>query len=772
MSVLRPATAGFPERLATAGLVVATTAGATFAVLVGGFGLLEFRLVFDTAAAVALVGWLTLAALHRSPLPSSRLTPAILACLTAFAVSTITSRAPRLSLEMFGYAVLLAEIYLLLVALMRRTRLRAHFARLALALCGIVCLLYLLQVFSAWREWWGLIGRLAVPPLRPAYLGLTLGSPNPLAALVLLLLVFGLFAADLRGRVSRVAAATVVLLVAAVVLLTASRGAWLGAAVGGAITGLAAITLIPGARGLAASLARSRTGLAGAAVLLLFLAAAAALVARSGRLVLDDPGRDAFAAASLRMFQSSPLTGVGPGTWQVLREGYTLPGQYDAYVPHAHSIYWQTLAEFGLLGVVAGALVAISLALMILRALRSGDPSRRRVALAALFGVVLLAAHQVVDMFMNVPAILLAIALPLAWLDAVAPNDADARRWVGRPRLVVPGWVRQRALPLAMAVITCAMVVGLLRMEGVTGVAVRAVAAADSGDWADAAKLAGQAAAADPDLTGYQFTLGIAAANAGDLPVAETALARSAAADDSTFAWLDLDAVRWRLGDVNGTRLALSGAERLGLGRPKVALAAGWLRQQLGDRQEALDDYVATLAGAPTLAGDPFWSPAAAAGEIWPSVWAAAQAALGGRALLVLDLTAGRPDLATPVAAGLAQGDPALYSLVIAAWDGDADAWAALEALAAAHPLDADVVGWCELVAGQRHDQAAIGRYGRWAELNDSPASLPAFARVTTGLAPTASPSVFDDYALLYRRPVPPDQIVGILPQLAWQAEP
>jgi hypothetical protein len=223
---------------------------------------------------------------------------------------------------------------------------------------------------------------------------------------------------------------------------------------------------------------------------------------------------------------------------------------------------------------------------------------------------------------------------------------------------------------------------------------------------------------------------------------------------------------------VNGAHLALSGAERLGLQRPKVALAAGWLRQQLGDRQGALTDYVAALAGAPTLARDPFWSSAAATGEIWPAVWASAQAALAGRALLVLDLTAGRPDLATPVAAGLAQGNPALYSLVIAAWDGDAGAWAALEALATAHPLDADVVGWCELVAGQRHDQAAVGRYGRWADLDNSSASLPAFARVATALARTAPPSVFDDYALLYRRPVPADQIVSILPQLAWQDQP
>ncbi len=773
MSVLKPVAVGFPERLATAGLVVATTLSAMFAVLIaGGFGLVEFRLVYDATAAAALVAWLAFAALHRSWLPSSRLMPAIVACLAAFAVSTITSRAPRLSLEMFGYAVLLAELYLFLVVLMRRPRLRAHFAGLALALCVIVCALYLLQVFQAWREWWGLIGRFAVPPLRPAYLGLTLGSPNPLATLILLLLGFVLATIDVRKRAPRLAAMILVLLVAAVVLLTASRGAWLGAAVGFIVTGAAAITLIPGARGRAAHLVRSRIGLTLLGALFLFLAGAGVLVARSGRLSLDDAGRDAFTAASLRMFLSSPLTGMGPGTWQVLRESHTVPGQWDAYVPHAHSIYWQALAEFGLIGVVAGVVVAISLGLLILRALRSDNSSRRRVALAALFGVILLAAHQVLDMFMNVPPVLLAIALPLACLDAMAPDDGTARRWVARPRLAVPIIVRQRELPLVMVVITCAIVAGLFRMESVAGVEVRAVSAADTGNWADAAGLARQAANADPDLAGYQFTLGVAAANAGDLPLAETALTRSATADDSKYAWLDLAAVRWHLGDVNGARFALSRAERLGLQHPNVALPAGWLRQQLGDRQAALSDYLDALAGAPTLSSDPFWSSSAAVREIWPLVWAAAQTALEGRTLLVLDLVAGRLDLAKPVAATLAQGDSALYSLVVPAWEGDAGSWTALEALAAAHPLDADAVGWCELVAGKRRDQAAISRYGRWAEINDSPATLPPFARVTTATAQTVPPSVFDDYALLYRRPVPADQIVSILPRIARQDHP
>jgi O-antigen ligase len=766
---------GFPERLATAGLVVATTLGAAFSVLIaGGFGLVEFRLVYDATAAAALVAWLVFAAYHGSWLPSSRMMPAIVVCLIAFAVSTITSRVPRLSLEMFGYALLLAELYLLLVVLMRRPRLRAHFARLALGLCVIVCALYLLQVFLAWREWWGLIGRLAAPPLRPAYLGLTLGSPNPLAALVLLLLGFALASVDVRGRARHAGAAFFGLLAAAAVLVTASRGAWLGAAAAVVVTVVAAITTNRGAGRRVADLVRSRVGATGGVVVAFLLVGAAALAAQSGRLNLDDASRGVFADASLRMFQASPLTGMGPGTWPVLRASNTMAGQVDVYVPHAHSIYWQALAEFGLIGVVAGVVVAICIGLLIFRALRSDDTPRRRVALAALFGVVLLAAHQVVDMFMNVPSVLFAIALPIAWLDAVAPaDDGTARRWIPRLRLAVPAMVRQRVLPLAMVVITCVVVAGLFRIESVTDVEVRAISAADTGNWADAAGLARQAADADPDLAGYQFTLGVTSANSGDLPRAETALARSATVDDYTFAWLDLAAVRWRLGDVDGARSALSKAERLGLQRPTVALPAGWLRQQLGDRQGAISDYETALLSAPTLAVDPFWTSTSELRSEWPDVWATVQATASATALLELDLVAGRSDLARQVAATLEPGDRALYELVVPAWEGDAGSWAKLQALAVAHPLDSDTVGWCRLVAGHRGDQAAISMYARWVQITELPINaVPQFAHVTNGTVQTMPPTVFSDYELLYRRPVPADQIVGILPQIAWQDHP
>jgi O-antigen ligase/tetratricopeptide (TPR) repeat protein len=753
-----------------AGVVVATTLAAGFAVLVGGFGEAGIRVAFDVGAALALVTWLSYGAFHERWRPASRLMPAIAACLAAFAIATMTSRSPRLSVEMLAYAVLLVELYLLLVALMRRPRLRTHFGRLALVLCLAVGVLYLVQVIGAWRDWWALLGRLAVPPLRPAYVGLTLGSPNPLAALVLLLAAFALFTIGISSRRGLVASAILVPVTGVVVLLTGSRGAWLGAAMAMIATAAAALAFIPGARHWTARLVVSRRGKVLLLTSFLGLAAAVVLAARGGRLNLDDESRGVFAAASQQMFAASPLTGLGPGTWPALRAGNTAAGHIDVYVPHAHSVYWQALAEFGLIGVVAGLIGVVSIGLLVVRALRSHDAPRQRVALAAVFTVVLLAVHQTIDMFMNVPAVLLAMALPIAWLDAVEPDGETAgRRTIPPPRAFRAAF--NRLAPLAMAAITCLVVTGLVRVEAATDIETKAVAAADSGDWAEAARLAQQAADADPDLAGYQFTLGVTAANANNLPLAEASLTRSATFDDYTVAWLDLAAGRWRMGLPDGARTALSRAERLGVQRPAVALPAGWLRQQLGDTQAAITDYVAALGGAPTLSADPFWS-STGARQVWPAVWDAAQSSFDAGTLLKVDLAAGRPDLAKPVAATLAQADPSLYSLVVPAWQGDAAAWTALQALASARPNDADVVSWAALVAGHRGDQAGIDRYRRWAVINDSPAALPPFAHITDALTQTEVPSVFDDYGLLYRRPVPADQIIDILPQLTWQDQP
>jgi len=758
-------------RFATALLIVVITAGAMFTILLAGgsglLGLLEVREIYDAMAALALIPWLLIAVLRPAWRPASRLAPAIVACLVAFALSTITSQQPRLSIEMLGYSILLAELYLLLVALMRRRALRLHLERLALVLCVVVCAAYLAQALQAWLGWWEAVGRFAIPPLRPGlYLGLSVGA-IPLGTLVMVLGAFGLATSQLRGRTNRAVIVAVLALISATVLVTASRGAWLGAAVGLTAVFVAALVVSPATQ--RSMLERLRTRWVAVVILagIPVLGAAGLIAALSGRLTLEDGGyRAGYTAASLRIIEAFPLTGAGPGTWQVLRAANTPPAAPDLYIPHAHNLYLQTLAEFGVVGALAGIVVVVALGLLIWRALRSGDGPRRRVAYASLFTVVLLAVQQAADVLVNVPALLLALSLPIAWLDAAAlppvgpREDETARaRW---PMGLVP---------LAMAVVTIGVFVGLARIESIAVTASQGVSAADDGNWAEAARLHGEAADADPDVGAYQFQLGVSAANAGDLAAAERALAKSAAADDYAYAWLNLAAVRWRLEDPVGARDALERAERLGLQRTPVAIAAGWLRQQLGDEQRAIEDYATAVAADPTLADDPFWASASGPPGGMAAILRIVEQRAAPGSTLHLDLVLGRYDRARVDATTLSASDPEFYSLIVPAWRGDPEAWDALQAGATSRPRDATWVPWARLVASHLGDDEAVARYGRWLYVVGS--GPPAVARIALGSAePTITMGILDSYGSLYRRPVLAAQVVRLLPQVVLRDHP
>ncbi len=755
------------RRLSNALLIAATTVGATFTVLVaGGSGYLDqsvVRQIYLAMAGIAILGWLAVASIRPAWRPLSRLAPALIVCFVVVAISTATSRFPRLSAEMLGYAVLLVALYLFLVALLRRPTFRLHLERLALVMGALVAVLYLGEVFQAWMVWWDVVGRLAVPPLRPAYLGLSL-SPNPIATVVLTFGAFGLAASRLRGRVGWIARMVVVIVVLAATFITASRGAYLGAALGLVAVVVVALAARPETRERARETLRTKAAIAAVVAGTALAVAAGVLAAVSGRLTFDDGGsRAGFARASTQMLESSPLTGVGPGTWGVLRASNTVSPDLDQYIPHAHSVYWQTLAEFGIGGIVGAVTVVATLGLLILRALRSEDATRRRVGCATLFGVVLLAGQQFADMLMNVPAVLLAGALPIAWLDAAALPPPDGPP----PPAANPPGFPFRIVPVGMAIVIVVILTGLARIESVAGVADQGVQAANDGDWQAAMDLATEAVEADPGVNIYQFQLGVAAANAGDLELAERSLLASATADDYRYAWLDLAAVRWELGDETGSRQALERAERLGLQRTALAVAAGWLRQQLGDNDAAIEDYAIAVLQLPTLVDDPFWSsPSGPVGGL-DRVLEVVRDRASPITMLQIHLILGRLDLAQAEVERLTPSDPELYANLIRAWDGDPQAWAALQAVARSRPRDTTPASWCRLVATYLGDAALARRYAISIAVTNSPDHLlPIVGRLVFDSAVPLPNFNLDAYGTLYRRQLPASQVVRLLPQL------
>ena len=210
---------------------------------------------------------------------------------------------------------------------------------------------------------------------------------------------------------------------------------------------------------------------------------------------------------------------------------HTAEGELDYYIPHAHSLVFQTAADLGLVGLAGGVVILIfgrPAGVVIAARRRSRRP---RWAVAAVLAAVYFGVHQLFDLLVNMPAALFAFAFPIAWLDAnagpagdgevAAPSDgggasASRRRW-----LVLGAG----ALAVAVAVgWSLASERSALALDG-------AKTAFDAGDTSSAARLAADAVALDPSIPPDQLLLALAAIRDGQASLARPALEAVVRAD-------------------------------------------------------------------------------------------------------------------------------------------------------------------------------------------------------------------------------------------------
>ncbi len=412
-----------------------------------------------------------------------------------------------------------------------------------------------------------------------------------------------------------------------------------------------------------------------------------AIVARAT--ALNDAGlRSDLLSASIRMFQAAPLSGRGPGSWAPGRIAFTDAAELDYYIPHAHNVPAEVLAELGIVGVIAGLVVVALVLRLVYRGLRSPDRLVRLSAIAALFASVFIMGQQLVDAWIHQPAIIFAYALPIAILDAMV-TPPPAASGIRLP-------TRASMLTIVMIIGVCVGTGAALAPEPAARRYEQATTAADGGNWALAYERSTEAASADPLVTPYQLLRGVSAATVGEYEQARDAFA-IAATDDLPASWLDLAAVQLKLGDP-GARASLDRAVRLGRQQPMIAVPAADLYRQLGDDAKARELLAETFTALPSLAADPLWGD--------PS-WKVAASAAVDEALSRLDpwsamllaLEAGRPDAAREHALALDPSSRLYAATVIDAWTGDASAFADLHARALADPTDAQAVGLCLRVA-------------------------------------------------------------------------
>lgn len=694
--------------------------------------------------------------------PQSALMPALVAAIGSLAISTILSRQPRISVEYLGYAVVLAGLYLLLVQLLRDRFLGRRIASLSVLLGLIPALAFLIAVAQRWTEWWALVGRVTFPPLRPAFESFVYGNPSSVMAVVVLFLPSSLAVIAGSGKV-RVAGAAILLgLAAAVTVTSGSRAGWLALAFAGLVIVLVAAAhrsareaVLGRIRGFLAS--RSGEALAFATVTL-GIAGGAVLGPGIFRRALEggENVRGAFVTASLRMFAEAPIVGTGPGTWVTQRIRYTQAPETDYYIPHAHNVYAQTLSELGVVGAVVGLVLVAAILRLVIRAIRNDDPWRRRWGWAALAVSVYFAAHSTLDFFMNMPAILFPLALPIAMLDASAPANVQARGSTARHSTV--------GLVLGGAALAAALVL-LFRLERPALQNQQAVEAGNDGRWSAAVELAKEAVATDPDIPALRMTLGIVLSRTGAHGDAAVEFEKVAGSDDLPEAWLNLAAELADLGQPDAAIDAVRRALRLGYQRPAIAMPAGDLALRLGNSELARQAFAAALAANSTLGSDPWWLAEPARAAILPGAIEGAIRQADASYVWEVALLAGEPERATVLASD--STDPDLARTVVFAWSGDTSAVDAVFQRCDETPLDLGPLAWCGRLASKLGDGGAALRYRSWAGYivggSEEAGSLVHVAAADrTGRWLAGGPATFWGY-YTYRRPIPWNPLVPSL---------
>lgn len=148
-------------------------AGTAYAIVAGGgsayFGLqfTPYRIVSLGLLCVAMAIWLAAATRNDFWRPRSRLFWGLVAGTSALVVALVGSAEPRLGLDYLAYAVLLVASYLILHRLFAHPWFGHRIGSLTVVLSLVTSLGYLAAVISDWIRFWSLLGRFAIPPLRP-----------------------------------------------------------------------------------------------------------------------------------------------------------------------------------------------------------------------------------------------------------------------------------------------------------------------------------------------------------------------------------------------------------------------------------------------------------------------------------------------------------------------------------------------------------------------------------------------------------------------------
>ena len=588
-------------------------------------------------AGIALVYVISLAVARRLPGGTPFDVP-VLALVAAYAIATANSISWRVSLEP---ALYLGGAVITFYALADTLHVTAVDLRRALMLVGAALALYALWVVGG--DYWdylrlvrrveGLDANNVFPPTVPRVHDVS-DHPNVLAMLLTLVLPF-LALSALRGltRWERLAGVAAMLIGGMAIFLTLSRGGWLGAGTGIAVTGIGAWLTVQAyereQRGFAPSWENaiprdiSPTAIAalgGALVLIVggTLAFLASASTRPGWLFRSSlsPREDAW-TASLDMFADYPLTGAGPHAFGLLYPQYS--GEFLVHTQHAHNGFLQVANDAGVLGLLALAALALTTLFVLLKIWREGDLQQRLVAVAAGGALLGFCLHNMLDAgnIWKAPPIALALVgaiIARTYRERAHPANTPLPGALSR----APAMAR-RAAPFAIRGVLLALLVvpfiAWWRIDTAHHSYYLGANAYNTGDDEAIPRLQ-DAVDADSSVTVYRLLLGQAQAREfNESGGGDTSLIRDAVVNLEQAKRLDprSDIVRanlaraYQLAGRDEDAAAEAQITRLAAHHVAPVLAAAEVYEDMGYDDEAIATYGQVLSMDASLADSPFF---------------------------------------------------------------------------------------------------------------------------------------------------------------------
>lgn len=576
------------------------------------------RVAHQLLTALFLGLWLLTLWWEKRPFPRTPLDLPLLAYTGARLLASLFSLDPRVSLEALWQTFTHILGFYLLVDVMRRGRQRWIMEGL-FVVGGVVVTLSLLELI-AWYfglpllpqfvQGWPQVFGFTLPPVtHKVALALNVSTwvGNFCAVVTPLAVAWAMTARqrDLRQGLWLLSAG-----LSGVLLFSGSRGAWLGIAAGAGTWALVILLQDDVRMRLPLPLQRLLnrrvlllSATMGAIVALVAIAWLTLRAPRSG-----DVNRLDLWSSAVEMARDHPLVGVGPRQYAAALREYGAPelSQSQDHLLTAHNLPLHTLAETGLVGLLALLWLGAALLRAWWRAWQGAYPGRRRRLEGGLAAIFAFGVHNLVDTFPLTPQ-LMPVLVIAAYVIAGGTTRLEAQRR--------PAPRRQRAPILILAAILLVAQALFVPVHTAEVAHARALRALGSNDLRTALEHTRAARAADPWLDFYPieeaYILGWLADEDPQAFLQEAIAAHEHALSLNPtwdLGWGNLAALYAQRGQLDAAIAAQEAAIRWNPVPARYPFNLGRYHEMAGQRESAFLAYLEALQRSPDLAASDFWT--------------------------------------------------------------------------------------------------------------------------------------------------------------------